>query len=294
MANLKAIRRRIKSVQSTQKITRAMRMVAAAKVRRAQFRTLAARPFTRRVVELLREIIREVPACDLNEIPLLKKREIKSVALIVITADRGLCGSYNSNVLRNALTRIQALEAEGKKVKIIRVGMKAAAFFRCQKVEKLGNAYTLLPAVPTVQEAKLIAERAVEQYLLGTVDAIEIITTRFINMLRSELVNFKFLPVDVPALDPPLRLTPPTLFEPSMSKVLELEILPKYLENVVFQGLLEASASEQAARMTAMTNATKNAEELIQNLTLNYNRVRQASITQELLEVVAGAEALKG
>jgi F-type H+-transporting ATPase subunit gamma len=294
MANLKAIRRRIKSVQSTQKITRAMRMVAAAKVRRAQARTLAARPFTQKVIKLIREIVREVADIDLHEIPILRRRKVKSVALIVVTSDRGLCGSYNSSVLRNSLERIRKLEAEGKTVKVIRVGLKAAMFFRSLKVEKLGDPYTLLPAIPTVQEAKMIADRAAEYYLDGTVDAVEIISTHFINMLRSEVHNTKFLPVELPEASEVTELAPQTLFEPSITQVLELELIPKYLENVVFQALLDASASELAARMNAMSNASTNAQELIGSLTLIYNRARQASITQELLEVVAGAEALKG
>ncbi len=292
MANLKAIRRRIKSVQSTQKITRAMRMVAAAKVRRAQARTLAARPFTQRVIKMLREIVREVADIDLNEIPLLRKREVKTVGLIIISSDRGLCGSYNSAVLRNSLERIRSLEAEGKKVKLMLVGTKATMFFRSIKVEKL-KTYTLLPAIPTVQEAKLIADQAGEYYLDGTVDAVEIISTHFINMLRSQVTNMKFLPVEMPPPEADPGLTPEVLFEPSIPAVLELELIPKYIENVVFQALLDASASELAARMNAMSNASTNAQELIQGLTLSYNRARQASITQELLEVVAGAEALR-
>lgn len=294
MANLKAIRRRIKSVQSTQKITRAMRMVAAAKVRRAQARTLAARPFTQKVISVLKEIVREVADIDLNEIPILRRRPVKTVGLIVISSDRGLCGSYNSSVLRTALERIRTLQGEGKQVKVIRVGLKAAMFFRSIKVDKLGDPYTLLPAIPTVQEAKMIADRAAEFYMDGTVDAIEIISTHFINMLRSQVINTKFLPVELPPPQAHAQLTPQTLFEPSISKVLELQLIPKYLENVVFQALLDASASELAARMNAMSNASTNAQELIQSLTLIYNRARQASITQELLEVVAGAEALKG
>lgn len=293
MANLKAIRRRIKSVQSTQKITRAMRMVAAAKVRRAQARTLAARPFTKRVIEMLREIVRECADIDLNEIPLLKKRPVKTVGVIVISSDRGLCGSYNSAVLRNALERIRTLEAEGKQVKLMLVGLKAATFFRSIKAEKL-KTYTLLPAIPTVQEAKLIAEQAAEAYVSGQVDAVEIISTHFINMLRSQVTNMKFLPVEMPPRTPDEGLLPQTLFEPSIHDVLEMQLIPKYIENVLFQALLDASASELAARMNAMSNASTNAQELIQSLTLIYNRARQASITQELLEVVAGAEALQG
>ena len=294
MANLKAIRRRIKSVQSTQKITRAMKMVAAAKVRRAQARALSARPYTQRIISMLREIVREVADIDLNEIPLLRKREVKTIGLLIITSDRGLCGSYNSSILRASVERIRELEKEGKKVKLILVGLKAATFFRSIKVDKLMNPFTLLPAVPSVQEAKLIAEKTADAFMNGDIDAVEIISTHFINMLRSQVTFTKFLPVEMP---PPLAddgLSPITLFEPSIPAVLELELVPKYVENVVFQCLLDASASELAARMNAMSNASTNAQELIQGLTLIYNRARQASITQELLEVVAGAEALRG
>lgn len=294
MANLKAIRRRIKSVQSTQKITRAMRLVAAAKVRRAQARTLAARPFTQRVTSMLREIVRDTDDIDLQDIPVLHRRPVKSVGIIVISSDRGLCGSYNSAVLRSALERIRQLQGEGKEVKMILVGLKAATFFRSIKVEKL-KTYTLLPAIPSVQEAKLIADQAAESYVKGVVDEVEVISTDFINMLRSEVVRDKFLPVQLPpaaAEDP--HFLPLTLIEPSIEEVLEKEILPKYIENFLFQKLLDASASELAARMNAMTNAANNARDLISTLTLHYNRARQANITQELLEVVAGAEALKG
>jgi F-type H+-transporting ATPase subunit gamma len=295
MANLKAIRRRIKSVQSTRKITRAMRMVAAAKVRRAQARTLAARPFTKAVVRMLREIVCELVPVDINEIPLLHRRTVKKVGLIIISSDRGLCGSYNGSVLRASLERIKQLQAEGKEVKLILIGLKAATFFRSVKVDKLPNqTYTLLPAIPTVQEAKLIADNAAESFVKGEVDSVEIIGTDFINMLRSEVVNTKFLPVELPPRADDDGLSPQILFEPSIPEVLELQLLPKYIENVVFQALLDASASELAARMNAMSNATTNAEELINSLTLHYNRARQANITQELLEVVAGAEALKG
>ncbi len=275
-------------------------MVAAAKVRRAQARTLAARPFTKAVVRMLREVVRELVPVDLQEMPLLHRRPIKKVGLLVISSDRGLCGSYNGTVLRAALERIKQLQAESKEVKLVLIGLKAATFFRSVKVERLKDAngkeqiYTLLPAIPSVQEAKLIADNAAEAFIRGDVDAVEIIGTDFINMLRSEVVNTKFLPVELPPPAADDGLSPQTLFEPSIPEVLEKQLLPKYMENVVYQALLDASASELAARMNAMSNATTNAEELINSLTLHYNRARQANITQELLEVVGGAEALKG
>ncbi|MBI5174437.1 MAG: ATP synthase F1 subunit gamma [Candidatus Obscuribacter sp.] len=295
MANLKAIRQRIKSVQSTQKITRAMRLVAAAKVRRAQMRVQAARPFTQAVVRVLREVVAEVSPVDLQGLPLLHKHaQIKKVALIVLSSDRGLCGGYNTTVFREVINRITELQSQGKEVGLILVGLKAASFFRSFKVEKL-KSYTLLPAIPTVEEAKLIAGYAADLYTEGKVDAVEIIGTDFISLLRSQVVVTKYLPVELPeAMDRPTTLSPLRLFEPSINDVMEDELLPKYVENVVFQALLEAAASELAARMNAMTNASNNARDLISSLTLVYNKARQAAITQELLEIVGGAEALKG
>ncbi len=267
--------------------------MAAAKVRKAQMRVLAARPFTQRVIKLLREVVNETQPIDLQDLPLLHRRPVKKVGLIVLASDRGLCGSYNTNVFRATLERIQQLEREGKQVALTLVGLKAVGFFRGVKVEKL-KTYTLLPAIPSVEEAKLIADQAAEMYVKGTVDAIELIGTDFISMLRSQVVVTKFLPVELPEAADHQAMAPIRLFEPSLLEVLEKELLPKYIENVVFQALLEASASELAARMNAMTNASNNARDLIQSLTMVYNKARQASITQELLEIVGGAEALKG
>ena len=291
MANLKAIRQRIRSVQNTQKITRAMRLVAAAKVRRAQMRTLAARPFTSRIVRLLQQVCDEVADIDLQELPLLRRREVNSVALIVFSSDRGLCGSYNTNVIKAAARRVQELKAEEKKVGLITIGLKAAAFFKRINIEKY-KTFTLLSAVPNIQEAKLIAEVASELYTSKTVDKVEIIGTRFVNMIRQDVENLQFLPVELPKGVDHNPLSSETLFEPTLMELMEEELLPKYVENVIYQALMEASASELAARMNAMTNASSNAKELIQLLTLEYNKARQASITQELLEIVGGAEAL--
>jgi F-type H+-transporting ATPase subunit gamma len=294
MANLKAIRQRIKSVQSTQKITRAMKMVAAAKVRRAQQRVLAARPFTQAVIRILREVMAEVSPVDLQGLYLLNRREIKKVAIIVLSSDRGLCGSYNSTVFRDAIARIQILRDEGKEVAVMLVGLKAVSFFKSIKVEKLGKPFTLLPAIPTVEEAKLIARQASEYFTSGQVDAIEILGTDFISLLRSEVKSTQYLPIQLPEAEEHKALQPIRLFEPDIIDVMERELLPKYIQNTIYQALLEAAASELAARMNAMTNASNNARDLISSLTLIYNKARQTSITQELLEIVGGAEALKG
>lgn len=292
MANLKAIRRRIKSVQATQKITRAMRLVAAAKVRRAQLRVQAARPFTSSVVRILRDAIRDIAKVDLEGLPLLTHRPIKKVAIIVLSSDRGLCGSYNSTVFRETVTRLHVLKSEGKEASLILVGLKAAAFFRSFSLEKL-KTYTLLPAVPTVQEAKLIAEQCCQLYIEGKVDSVELIGTQFISILRSQVVQTQYLPVEIPGGAAHSNVSPEKLFEPSILEVMQKELLPKYVQNVIFQALLEAVAAELAARMTAMTNASNNARDLISSLTLVYNKARQSGITQDLLEIVGGAEALR-
>jgi len=271
-----------------------MKMVAAAKVRRAQARVQAARPFTQAVVRVLREVMAEVSPVDLQGLHLLTRRQIKKVAIIVLSSDRGLCGSYNSTVFREVIARITQLKDEGKDVGVILVGLKAVSFFKNIKVEKFGKPFTLLPAIPTVEEAKLIAEQASELFTSGQVDAIEIIGTDFISLLRSEVKKTQYLPIQLPQAEEHRPLQPIRLFEPDIIDVMERELLPKYIQNTVYQALLEASASELAARMNAMTNASNNARDLISSLTLIYNKARQASITQELLEIVGGAEALKG
>ncbi len=293
MANLKAIRSRIKSVQATQKITRAMRLVAAAKVRRAQARVQAARPFTSHIVKLLGNVIRDTAPIDLQDLPLLQVRPVKATGIVVLGSDRGLCGSYNVNVFRAVQERLLELQSAGVKPYLILVGLKAVAFFKHSHVEKI-KTYTLLPAIPTVEEAKLIANQIVDLFVSGKLDSVEIIGTQFISILHSSIITTKFLPAGLPAALEHKQLEPEMLFEPSIQNVLSRELIPKYIENVMFQVLLDSAASELAARMNAMTNASNNARDLISALTLSYNKARQSSITQELLEIVGGAEALRG
>jgi F-type H+-transporting ATPase subunit gamma len=313
MANLKAIRGRIKSVKSTQKITKAMQMVAAARVRRAQARTLATRPFTKKIIQMLQQVVHEANAVDLQDIPLLHKREhIKRVALIVISSDRGLCGSYNTNVFKATIRRIHQLRAESKEVVLITIGLKATGFFkRIKEVERI-KTYTNLPAIPTFETAKMVADYANHLYVHGKppetehkpnydapadmsqrVDQVEIIGTRFLNLGKQETAESQFLPVQLPEGVDHFPMSAETIFEPTLTELMEEELIPKYVDNVIYQAMLEASASELAARMNAMSNATSKASELIQELTLVYNKARQGDITQQLLEIVGGAEALK-
>lgn len=316
MANLKAIRGRIRSVKSTQKITKAMQMVAAARVRKAQARTLATRPFTRKIVQIIQQVVFEANQLDLLELPLVQERQNpKRVGLVVISSDRGLCGSYNTNIFKAALKRIRELKADGMHVSLITIGLKAAGFFKRVKDENLTKvkSYTNLPAVPNFETAKMIADYVSLLYTHGQppnnefvvdapkildlntrVDRVEILGTQFVNLGKQETRLVKFLPVELPQGVDHAPLSAETIFEPSLVELMEDELLPKYIDNVTYQALLESSASELAARMNAMSNATSKAGELIQDLTLVYNKARQGDITQQLLEIVGGAEALRG
>lgn len=290
MPNLKHIKVRIKSIKSTQKITQAMKLVAASKVRRAQVRVLNSRPYTKQIVNFMKKAVASISTLDKKEIPLMQEREIKSVGVIIITSDRGLCGSYNTNILKKASRRVIELEKSGIKPKLIVIGNKANNFFKRVKVE-IVESFTQLPAVPGIEIANLIASSAEKVFLSKTVDAVEIIGTDFISMLRNEVYTKQFLPI-APDSSPEDKQPSEVLFEPTLDSVLD-NLLPLYLSNMIYHALLEASCSELASRMNAMSSATKNAKELIEKLTIVYNKARQAAITQELSEIVGGVEALK-
>jgi len=290
MPNLKHIKVRIKSIKSTQKITQAMKLVAASKVRRAQIRVLNSRPYTQQIINFIHKAVVSISSLDKNEIPLMRERLVKSVGIIVISSDRGLCGSYNTNILKKAMRRIIELEKSGVKLKLITIGNKANNFFKRTKVEIL-ESFTQLPAVPNIELANLIATGAENAFLNKTVDQVEIIGTDFISMLRNEVYTKQFLPI-IPDTSSGNKQPSEILFEPTLDMVLG-SLLPLYLSNIIYHALLEASCSELASRMNAMSNATKNAKELIDKLTIVYNKARQAAITQELSEIVGGVEALK-
>lgn len=316
MANLKAIRDRIQSVKNTQKITEAMRLVAAARVRRAQEQVIATRPFADRLAQVLYSLQTRLRFEDVD-LPLLKKRELRSVGLLVVSGDRGLCGSYNTNVIRRAETRAKELKAEGLDYKYILVGRKAIQYFQ-RRNQPVDATYTGLEQIPTAAEASNIADELLSLFLSESVDRIELVYTRFVSLVSSRPVVQTLLPLDPQGLETAddeifrlttrggqfeverSRVTTPVrtfsrdmLFEQDPVQILDA-LLPLYLNNQLLRALQESAASELAARMTAMNNASENATELIGTLTLSYNKARQAAITQEILEVVGGAESLRG
>ncbi|HLP92072.1 MAG TPA: F0F1 ATP synthase subunit gamma [Nostocaceae cyanobacterium] len=314
MPNLKAIRDRIQSVKNTKKITEAMRLVAAARVRRAQEQVIATRPFADRLAQVLYGLQTRLRFEDVD-LPLLKKREVKSVGLLVISGDRGLCGGYNANVIRRAENRAKELKAEGLDYTFVIVGRKATQYFQ-RREQPIDATYSGLEQIPTAAEATQIADELLSLFLSEKVDRIELVYTKFVSLVSSRPVVQTLLPLDAQGLeaadDEIFRLTTrggqfeverqkvtatarplprDMIFEQDPVQILD-SLLPLYLSNQLLRALQESAASELAARMTAMSNASDNAGELIKTLSLSYNKARQAAITQELLEVVGGAEAL--
>ncbi|MEM0981124.1 MAG: F0F1 ATP synthase subunit gamma [Cyanobacteria bacterium P01_H01_bin.58] len=313
MANLKLIRDRIKSVKNTRKITEAMRLVAAAKVRRAQEQVEATRPFADRLAQVFYGLQTRLKFEDAN-LPLLQKREVKNVGLIVVSADRGLCGGYNSNIIRRAENRAKELKASGIGYQMILIGRKAIQYFQ-NRDYPIDATFDGLEQIPTAEEASKIADQALSLFLSEEVDRVELIFTKFVSLVSSRPVTQTLLPLDPEGLDKEdeiFRLTSRSgqfqversaveteqkqlpqdmIFEQDPVQILDA-LLPLYLNNQVLRALQESAASELAARMTAMNNASDNASELVKTLTLDYNKARQAAITQEILEVVGGAAAL--
>ncbi len=313
MANLRGIRDRIKSVSNTQKITKAMRLVAAAKVRKAQEQVLGTRPFADKLTTVIYRLGTRLSLEDVS-LPLLQKREVKSVAVLVLSSDRGLCGGYNANVLRRSVVELRRLQEEGKEIRVYPVGTKAVSFFRRSNftVEKT---YANLPQVPTAEEALTIVDELLSSFLSGEVDSVLMVYTRFVSLIASRPVIQTLLPLDPSTLgqdDEIFRLISEggqfkvsrekvavnqkelpqdMIFEQDPTQILD-SLLPLYLQSQVLRALQEASASELASRMTAMSAASDNAKKLIGTLTLQYNKARQASITQQIMEIVGGAEAM--
>jgi F-type H+-transporting ATPase subunit gamma len=304
MPSLQNIRRKIASVKNTQKITKAMKMVAAAKFRRAQDRIQAARPYARRLGHVMSTLR---TAVDLRDHSLLMKRAPKTVELLIITSDRGLCGAYNANLLRRAMQVIRGHVAQGIQVRLSLVGKKGREFLSRRGYPPQQVWTNLLDRLTYTQVIEISSEITI-RFLDGTCDAVELIYTEFRSALQQRVTSSRLIPIelglgasedkghegegDAPSAGEATVLRGDLLFEPSEAAVLT-KLLPHYVEVQIFRALLESAASEMGARMTAMDSATRNAGELISRLTMTYNKTRQAAITKELMDIVGGAEALK-
>ena len=271
-----------------------MELVAAAKLRRAELRIKALRPYAETMNELIAGVGR---ASSSLRLPLLERRdEVQAVAIVPLTGDRGLAGAFNAQIMRRAFAVERALQAEGKAVRWVAVGKKGRSTLTFRRRE-LAGAYLGFTDRPAYEDAQAIAHRAAELFTAGEVDRVTLVYNTFISALTQQVTEQDVLPIsaDILETDEEERaadvLRGDFIFEPEPEQIME-RLLPVYLETQVYRALLESTASEQGARMTAMRNATKNAGELIDTLTLHMNRARQAEITQEILEVVAGAEAL--
>ena len=295
MATTRDIKRRITSVQNTRKITKAMEMVAAARLRRAAERIENTRPFALQMMEFIAGLAGYLEV-DPGQFPLLKQHEqVKRVALVVLTADRGLSGAFNANIIRAALQRHREYAAEGIEADLIVVGKRGVGTLRFQNYQ-MDRTYVGITDMPSFPDAQAISYRVAELYAEERVDRVHLIFNSFKSAMEQIVTDQVILPIQeelVPEYLPEAAtINLNFIFEPPASVILR-ELLPRYLDMTIYRALLESTASEHGARMTAMRNASESASEMIDQLTLAMNRVRQASITQEILEVVAGADALE-
>lgn len=304
MPNLKDIKSRIQSVQNTQKITKAMKMVAAAKVKRAESSVKASRPFSQQLLEMFRRMLATTGELDsngktfdkpLDNYPeLLSKRDtIKTEGLVVVTSNKGLAGAYNANIVRTVLKKIEENSQNNVETLLYIVGQKGISALQHKQHVNIEKKYIAVADKPSSSAANMIAEDITEDYVSGKIDKIEIITTRFNNMMSYSVQDWTVLPIKIEkeennAVEAKALME----FIPDTNSILQ-KLVPMFITNSIFQALLEASASELASRMTAMSAASKNAEEMINNLTVSYNKARQSAITQELIEIVSGASAQK-
>jgi len=298
VSSIREIRRHIRSVRNISKVTRAMQMVAASKMRRAQEQVLATRPYAQKSWELLTHLAALAVRTEQEEHPLLAVRPVQAIGLVVITSDKGLCGGYNHNLLRVVTDYLQAQE---KPVKVITVGRKGRDFMLRTRVNLVAE-FTGVPALPTLLDVLPIARTVLDDYLAGVYDEVLLAYTDFVNTLIQRPVIRRLLPLRVAGdlteqavseyveSGPRVRI-PEYIYEPDPQAVLA-QIVPRFTELQIYQAILESIASEHSARMVAMRNATDNANELLDQLTLSFNRARQTAITKEILDIVGGAEAL--
>jgi F-type H+-transporting ATPase subunit gamma len=283
------LRRRIKSVESTKKITRAMQLIAATRVVQAQERAAEARPYSEQITNVILDLVGL--GAEASH-PLLDDRSgANRTAFVVVTSDRGLCGAYNSSVIRAAEREVQAARTEGKGYSLLLVGKKAQSFFRFQGYE-IDETFLDMTDRPFYDDARRIAATVQERFASGEVDAVQLIYTRYISAGSQRVVVRRFLPLELEGGGEAEDLQPTFEFEPSPDGILN-ELLPRYVESRLFSALLDASASEHASRQRAMKAATDNAEELKIKLARQMNRARQDAITTEIMEIVGGAEALQ-
>jgi F-type H+-transporting ATPase subunit gamma len=294
MASVQDIRRRVRSISNTRKITKAMELVAGARLRRAQSRIEELRPYADRMLELMSTTARN--ASSLRNLPLMQRREVRTTAILAVTGDRGLAGPFNGQILRRAFQLEREERAQGRDVRWLVSGRKGASTLRFRRYEAAG-VWAGFSDKPAYADAQAIAHRLAELYESGEVDRVAVVYNQFVSPLVQRVRVQEVLPIaeDVLETDEGERredaLRGDFIYEPEPEQIL-LRLLPVYLETELFRALLESAASELGARMSAMRNASKNAGELIDSLTLAMNRARQAEITQEILEVVAGADAL--
>jgi F-type H+-transporting ATPase subunit gamma len=291
VAEVQDIKRRIRSVRNTRKITKAMELVAGARLRRAQARIEAMRPYADRMLELMVGTARA--STSVRGLPLLQRREIRKAAILALTGDRGLAGAFNAQILRHVFAVERRLRGEGVDVRWLVSGRKGASTLRFRRYE-LGQSWIGFSDRPAYSDAQAIAHHITELYAEEEVDQVIVVYNHFESPLVQRVMEQEILPIPESVLesgDEAPALVGDFIYEPEPELILE-RLLPVYVETELYRALLESAASEQGARMTAMRNASKNAAELIESLTLAMNRARQAEITQEILEVVAGADAL--
>lgn len=290
MATLRDIKLRIKGVKSTQQITKAMKMVAAAKLRRATEAILNARPYAKRISTLLSHLVTDD---DRISNPLFSQREVKNVAIVVVTADRGLCGAFNTNIIKEATRYIEEdIKQTGKNYSLYCLGKKGSDYFG-KRNYNIGKSFPGLFSHLNYTTAQNLVDELIKNYLEGAVDEVILIFNEFKSIIQQKIVVEQFLPIAAPENETSEKHEGSNyIYEPDQKSIFNY-LIPKHLKAQMWRVLLESNASEFAARMTAMDNATTNAKELIRTLSLTYNSKRQAAITTEILEIVSGANALK-
>jgi len=288
MASLKSIKKRIVSVKNTRQITKAMKMVSAAKLRRAQENVVAARPYAKKLGEVLQSLSANLEG-DLH--PLLEKRDAKKLLLIVLTSDRGLCGGFNTNLCKAADRFIKEKSDSYEQISVMTVGRKGYEFLKSRYT--VYKNFSNVLAKPSYQTAAMLAQEVIDGFVAGEYDHVELLFNSFRTVMTQDITFQQMLPIEPEVTGVTEEAPVEFIYEPSVAELLA-EILPKNIEVQIFKAMLETVAGEHGARMTAMDSASKNANEMIGKLTLQYNRARQAAITTELMEIISGSESIKG